>query len=397
MTGAGRVNELDAVRGIAAFLVVLHHCWQSILPDQNTFPFVASDMAVSQAARQAAFWINVSPFRLLFAGHPAVGIFFVLSGFVLTKSLRGPRRASYLPFVIRRVFRIWVPFALVILCAAGLRYLIAPEPIVDRAWLNDSWSTPLSWELIAGHLLMLGTPTYVNLDNPMWSLVHEMRISLVFPLLAMLTMRFPRAALGASIAAFAVLSINRLVGHFTAPTDSNIVGGVLMSVIQTVRYCMFFTFGIILALKSAAIGDWLGSRPRTQAALWFIALALLWIPYTAGYVEFAYAVGAFVLLALCIHSPRAGRALRHPALAWLGKVSYSLYLVHLLVLLSLVHLLNGVLPLYAILLIVIPLSLLAAALSNRFIELPCNDFGKRLVSRLPRGAQRGPAIASDTG
>src|SRR5277367_96361 len=40
-----RVNELDSVRGIAAFIVVLHHCWEAILPDQNTYPLLGRALA----------------------------------------------------------------------------------------------------------------------------------------------------------------------------------------------------------------------------------------------------------------------------------------------------------------------------------------------------------------
>jgi peptidoglycan/LPS O-acetylase OafA/YrhL len=377
----GRIDELDAVRGIAALVVVLHHCWQALLPDQNTFPFVLGALPITAQARWAA-WINLSPLKLLFAGHPAVGLFFVLSGLVLTKQLQGARHLGYGQFVIRRFFRIWVPFAIVILVAALLCQRLG-GPLVDLPWINESWSAVPGLSLVAGHLLMLGTSYYVSLDNPMWSLVHELRISLVFPLIARLAERAWRPLLFASLGLFTLLSITHLTDFAIGTVAHTALGrDLLHSLVQTLRYTLFFVLGIGLGLKGAAVGTWLRQRSRARLQLWVLAFALLALPYLAGYIELAYAVGATLLLALCMHSLRARQLLKMPVLAWLGRVSYSLYLVHLLVLLSLVHALHGVLPLPAILVLGVTLSLGAADLCNRLIELPANRLGKRLASYL---------------
>jgi peptidoglycan/LPS O-acetylase OafA/YrhL len=111
-----------------------------------------------------------------------------------------------------------------------------------------------------------------------------------------------------------------------------------------------------------------------------VAIVLLSMPYLAGYVELAYALGATLLLALCMHSQRARKVLAAPVLAWLGKISYSLYLVHLVVILSLVHALYGVLPVGTILLFAVPASLAIADLTNRLLELPTNHLGKRIAA-----------------
>lgn len=373
-----RIGELDAVRGIAALVVVLHHCWETLLPDQNTFPFVAAPLT---AATRWAAWVNLSPLKLLFAGHPAVGVFFVLSGLVLTRQLQGARRATYPQFVIRRIFRIWVPFAIVILCAALLCQGLG-GPLPQLPWIDESWNVPLTWQLLAGHLLMLGTTAFVSLDNPMWSLVHEMRISLVFPFLARLTDRAFRPVLVASVLVFTLLSITHLTGALIARMPGELAQGLTRSLIDTLRYGLFFVLGIGLAVRSSEVDAWLKRRTRSRMLLWVLAFALLGLPYLAGFVELAYAVGATLLLALCMHSARARQVLRVPVLTWLGKISYSLYLVHLVVLLSLVHALHGLLPVPVILGIGVLASLAIAELTNRGLELPANALGKRLASAL---------------
>lgn len=380
ITRTGRMGELDAVRGIAALVVVLHHCWQTLLPDQNTFPFVREEGAVSAAHRWAA-WVNLSPLKLLFSGHPAVGVFFVLSGLVLTRQLQA-RATTYPQFVVRRVFRLWVPFALVILMAAGLCALLA-APLPGLPWLNGSWNEPVSWQLLAGHLLMLGTTAYVSLDNPMWSLVHEMRISLLFPLLLRLARRQAGWLLAGAAGLFAVLSITSLRELVMQPVPQGLARELLCSGVDTARYGLFFVLGMVLALKGGRISAWLRQQSPARRRLgWLVAFTLLAVPYLAGYLELLHALGATLMLALCRASMQARRLLGARLLSWLGKVSYSLYLVHLLVLLSLVHLLVETLPLLVILGLAVLLSLGLAELCHRLIEEPANRCGKRLAGWL---------------
>jgi peptidoglycan/LPS O-acetylase OafA/YrhL len=374
-----RVNELDSVRGIAAFIVVLHHVWETILPDQNTFPLLGRAAAGTGWLADIAFWISVSPLRLLFCGHAAVGVFFVLSGFALTKSLENPRQRSYGPFILRRFFRIYPPFAFVILASAAFCYLFKPLPIPGRDWLNLSWNEPVSLQLVAGHLLMLVTAgTYNSLDSPMWTLVHELRISIIFPLLAAAAIARPRPALIASAGVFAVLSVRHLTTLLGTVIHPDLLRDIVLSFIETARYVVFFVLGILIAAKNPAIERFLRRHARTVPLLWALAFCALAVPYAKAYLEIFYAAGAFLLIALCIHSDAAKRLLRHDALLWLGRVSYSLYLSHHVVLLAMAHLLYRQLPMWAILALFVPLSLIVAEILNRLIELPSSNLGKRL-------------------
>ena len=67
---------------------------------------------------------------------------------------------------------------------------------------------------------------------------------------------------------------------------------------------------------------------------------------------------------------------------WLGRVSYSLYLTHTVVLLSLVHALHGIVGHEWIVLAVLPLSLVVAGLYWRAVENPSMKLGRYLARRL---------------
>lgn len=105
----------------------------------------------------------------------------------------------------------------------------------------------------------------------------------------------------------------------------------------------------------------------------------------------AGAVTAAMIAALS--SGTFGALLRLRTIHWLGKVSYSLYLLHTVVLFSLVYLLYGVLPLWAILALVLPVSMVAAAAGYRLLEVPSIALGRRLTARAAKRVYRAASVA----
>ena len=180
-----RYSVLDSLRGIAALDVVLAHI----------FSFVS--------APALAWWIRFTPLRLFEEARSAVIFFFVLSGFVLTLSIIGGNGLAYRPYVVRRFCRIYLPFAAAILVAAALVAILHPR------YIPAFWATAGNWYdgsllTVAGHLLMIGTDRLLNLNGPAWSLVHELRISMVMPLLVSLVVWAPTRSMIALMCASAL-------------------------------------------------------------------------------------------------------------------------------------------------------------------------------------------------
>ncbi len=356
---AQRIVSLDSIRGIAAVLVVFAHLY-STLPEM---------------IQQSLLW-HVSPFRLLVVGRPAVIVFFVLSGVVLSLSLQRYPELSYKTFVVRRFFRIYVPFAVSIFASAALYSLIDPRPLPSlSAWFNrDIWSEELSFSLLASHLAMVGRPQDAILNGPMWSLIIELRLSLIFPFLFFLL--WPRAALLAAALLASALLTNLIAGNTSLGSEPYFNHSFKEVILISLYFLPFFLLGILIArhrdrvqLLVSQVG-FLG-----QGLLFISALALLSIPD-----DLANGVGAGLVIILAFGVPAVATLLSTPVLGWLGRISYSLYLVHVPVLGALVHLLYGSVSLEWIFLGVMVVSLAAAHLSYRFVELPSMLLGKRLTA-----------------
>lgn len=173
-TGASLL--LDLVRGLAAVLVLADH----------THHLFFGDIASTLAAPNHAPWLRLV-FPLTSAGVQAVDIFFVLSGFLISKSvLRWMAQGtwSWRRYFAHRLVRLWIVLGpALLLCALwdALRIALTPHtgslPVALAA-------EGVTWTNLSGNLIFLQTirtPTFGS-DRVLWSLAFEFWYYVLFPL-----------------------------------------------------------------------------------------------------------------------------------------------------------------------------------------------------------------------
>ena len=216
-SSSSRLLSLDSLRGIAAFIVLLDHCVHSLpdLEDKRILVHLAN-------------------------GSASVLIFFVLSGMVLTMTCTRRDPDKYIPFIVKRIFRIWPPFALAVLVAAVARLSLGHHNVVGTtATFMQNSASSITMRSLLEHLMMVGTA--LDLDPPMWSLIHEMRISLIFPPLVFLSLPRWRSALSSTF--LVTIVAEYLHSHNPA----------LQSLIMTIRFSFLFILGILIAEQRDAL------------------------------------------------------------------------------------------------------------------------------------------------
>ena len=363
----GRFDALDSLRGLAALVVVVNHCL-------NLFPPFGG-LGSGQSASAPDPWVAAllrSPLSLAWHGKGAVALFFVLSGFVLALPWFRVRGPSYGSFVTRRFCRIYLPYAVAVGLAMALAAALSglrPPPLTQ--WFDTAnWIEPIGWAAVLDHVLMLGA--HNTFDNAVWSLNHEMRLSLVFPLVLLPVLRFGPA--GAVVLAVALYGGAGAITHFAG------WNGPPAEVAATLRFGTFFVLGALLARYADALA--VHRSPWSGPAAWCALLAGLFLLW--GWQEpavMALGSGLVILAAVLPGGIRDG--LLRPAPRALGRISYSLYLIHLLVILSAVHLLYGRLPLPTIAAGAFAAALPVAWVFHLWIEAPANRLGRCLAAPAP--------------
>lgn len=311
VSSTSRYASLDGLRGVAALVVVIHHA-MLVSPD---FAGAYYDGGVGDSPIRQA--LTYSPLHVVWAGAEAVVVFFVLSGFVLGMAMRSPRFdwSGYFP---SRLVRLYLPVAGAVL----LGYLIILLPhdgATSSAWLDRTKGYPLS-DVIRDLTLVGGTSGVIS---PLWTLRWEVLFSLLLPVMAYAARLIPAWLLG-------VLCV--LLSTLGAWQD-----------VASLQYLPIFGVGIALSKewrRIAALTERLS--PRAAALAWPVALvaAVLlltsywWLVpvlvYSAANAigQFLILVGASLLLVVCVQWAPLHRVLSGRAVAWLGAISFSLYLVH---------------------------------------------------------------------
>ena len=379
----GHYYELDSLRGLAALTVMVAHIVGS-LP--------SSDATITGPMPFLMYLIRFTPLGFIIAGPAAVVFFFVLSGFVLALPfLKRGAVLPYGPFIIKRVCRIypayWAALALAILMNA-LCYR-GPVPGLSH-WFGAFWEPHIDWRSAFQHVWLINSFDYNKFNIVIWSLVMEMRWSLLFPLIMYFVLKYGwRTNLLGGIAGCAIgwgchFLRHQGVFHY----DHNYF--------NTLFYLPMFVVGALLAKHRERLQDRFLALSRTAK---YAVLILTFLAYTnANWLPQLFpgpglqklfnlsiikdllvtvAVASFIIMALA--SGKVSRILRLKPVHYLGKISYSFYLYHVICLLALLHLFYGRLPFLLIIAMVILAAFTMAALSYRWIEVPFIRLGKHLT------------------
>ncbi len=364
---APRLSELDALRGIAAFLVLLQHARvMGLDPRPFDHPLVE---------KAAHMLMHFSPLRVLEFGRGAVLFFFVLSGYVLTRALIRNGSPGLLAFAAQRTVRLMLPAAASVLLSVGLYAALAVDPALVAAAFQDHqtlyiWrAAPELADVLKASALLLTLEDRVVLNPVLWSLVHEWRLTLLLPLVLLLRGRvWWLLALGC---------VGMLLGAMHSGAENRMQLGPQFH--HTVLVSVYFGLSIASGAALALAGP-VPSLTRDQRFMGGVAAVALF-----GLASDVAVYVASVLLIVLAQQPGGfQRLLRRAPLIWLGQVSYSLYLVHAPVLVATMFALRGTLPLWASLTIGMVASLAAAEAFHRLVEAPTRDLARWAERRLRR-------------
>ena len=318
-----KIAYLDGIRGLASLLVFVHHFLLAFY-----FSYYSFDVGTSHInGLDVAFGRSI--FSVFANGHFFVCVFFVLSGFVLSRKYFQTNSTEVLvSAAMRRFLRLYIPVAVTmilsfVLLRAGQYYNVPAASITHSEWFGKLWDIPdpLSrlWYCLRTGTMFKGDNIF---DTSLWTMSIEFTGSMMV---------------------FAFLSLTHNTRHRS------------LSLTVLLLYCVFaydnnmvaFALGIGLNY----VEQWRMEKPKhpvhvTATALLFGGLILGSFPSTfniTGTVYerlpalllrgkgWAHVFGAwFVVLAFVLSGPLQRLGSSKP-FRFLGYISFSLYLLHPLV------------------------------------------------------------------
>ncbi|MEO7038895.1 MAG: acyltransferase [Gemmatimonadaceae bacterium] len=363
-TTSGRfIAEVDGLRFVAIALVVLFH-----VHDYLTTKF---RIPAGSAANEDLLD------RFAATGHYGVHIFFIISGFVLAlpfaaHSLGARPPVKLRAYFIRRLTRLEPPYILAML---GLAAAIAATGAAHG---------PILPHLLASlgyvHNIVYGVPSTINVVA--WSLEIEVQFYILAPALAIVFMvpnKWLRRAV-IVVAAGAIIAVQAWLAP-AAWVPLSVVG-----------FLQFFLCGFLIA--DLYVTDWKGKPQHTLAwdavsLVGWPLLAWLWMQETQ-YPALFIAL-AFALFCAAFRGTITSRVLGTPAIATIGGMCYSIYLLHF-PLISIIgrHTLSigstsaQWVHLLVQCVIIVPPVLLVCGIYFALIERPCmeRDWPQKLAARL---------------
>ena len=341
-----RLSGLDGIRGLAALFVVLHHC--RLL----SFPGFPADTGPG--------WLS-----WLLYGHFAVVLFIALSGFSLAVSparhdwrLDGLRR-----FARRRAWRILPPYWAALLFSLVVAWTLVPQP---------GQGAPTGKSVAIYGLLLQDVFGSPSPNGAMWSIAIEAQLYFAFPLLVLLVRRFGAVAMLSAVTVV-VLAVGLL-----AP------GVPLVATLLrlTPEFAVLFAVGLVAARvvrsPSRLPLHWLALAAVVPVFALIAVMGPVWTVTHFFWVDLALAPAAGLLLAAVAQGrpqPLVSVLDSRPVRS-LGSFSYSLYLVHAPIVVTLdhfvtaPHLAPGPLRFLVLAAMAVPASVLFARGFAALFELP---------------------------
>ena len=375
-----RLPYIDALRGIAILGVLAVHTHQVAPPAWVPLATVATN------------------------GHFGVQLFYLMSAFTLMVSRQ--RRAGreigvWRNYVTRRFFRIapmyWV---------AILAYL-SVMGLAPRHYAPDG----VTWWAVFGNFFFLHGwhPEWINSVVPVgWSVGVEESFYAILPLLALAITTWERAAIACVVSLPLAAWLAPLALKAFPGVSNEVMTGFLHFWLP--NQLPVFLLGILLFFALPKIAAWAEAHSRDRSLL-LLAIGALLVGLLVGGTtkmlppHIAFTLGFFCLAAALTVRPFG--LLVNPVTVYFGKISYSVYLLHYLLLgqaKELIYWINSYLPrsmsadgqFLAVLGVLMVMCAGICSVTYRYIEEPCIALGKRIIERMEerRAAGRLPHVTA---
>ncbi|HGW3736212.1 TPA: acyltransferase family protein [Acinetobacter baumannii] len=304
-----KINSAESIRGLACLAVVFSHFSLTYLPELHNFDNLTG------IGNSFTNWLYHSPFAFFYSGTSAVFIFFVLSGYVLSYAIlsKGSVNKKILSMSLKRYPRLAIP--VVISCI--LYSVILANINIDTSkvfWLKDYGRVNSIYESVYQGLFesfLFGSST---INFVLWTMQVELLASFViFFLLYILNNSKFYIFIFLSIACPLIMLL--VSAKMFLGTMSFVIGMYIYLYGKNIPKILLFP-SLILGLYFA------GAHNDSNSYRLFINIF-----GNKTYTLFNFMSGVLIVAGVLLNT-HVSKLLDNKILIYLGKISFSIYLLH---------------------------------------------------------------------
>ncbi|NOJ73719.1 acyltransferase family protein [Paenibacillus alvei] len=306
-----KIKSLEGLRGIAAFIVVIFHYFTNFYP-----ALVNANPDQLHTYNGIELKIAVSPLNVLYNGSFSVYIFFVLSGFVLSYKYFKTNDSSIITAsAIKRYPRLMIPVFFSVLCFYLLYKIELPwvtNNISNFSFMNalregtyasffsvNNYYNPVLWTMhfeFFGSFLVFGfCLIFGSARNRIWFYLLVTFIFWSTPYLAF------------------------ILGMFICDMKNN------LSLKINSRFFLF-----TLSIIALFLGSYPNVVGKVDSTIGIDDTIYSFLNFFKNPEIFYHSFGAAILLIVVLNSQKASKLLSNQFFQFLGKISFSMYLTHVL-------------------------------------------------------------------
>jgi len=375
--------HLEGLRGIAAIMVILSHFVVGFYPalyNGNT-----GEMHTGQKLEST---IYDTPLNLPYAGNFAVCIFFVISGFVLSnKFFKTQNKKTIIEMAIMRYFRLLLPvlFSIVlayVLLKSSLFFNIEVGEITHSTWwLSTFYNFSANFiEMLKQGFFGVFFKNETSYNSLLWTITYEIYGS--FIIFATLYI-FGNSKIRHVV--YIILIILLIDTYYSAFIYGLLLSDIYNKNYNPTGYWKLKSYVIpILLIVGLLIGAYPPVTPSTTSIYNYIKLPNL------NSMILYHNIGALMVTTSILISTRLKKIFSIKTLTYIGRISFSTYIIHLIIICSLSSYifltLSKFLSYNTNFIITFTISittiLTSAHLIHKFIDHPGIKFSKLLYSKI---------------
>ena len=311
-------------------------------PNLNGLRFLAASMVIVSHIEQHLDWFNIKSSSLVAVheiGKKGVSLFFVLSGFLITYLLLQEKATtqtiSLKNFYLKRIYRIWPLYYLVVISA----FFILPHfhffnlPGVSENLSNDFNIRFVLFLFILPNVSQILYP-FLPFGSQLWSIGVEEQFYIIWPLIIKISKKVLTSILvfiaGLPLIIIFITQIIKIFFHTAGITNTILLFAKNYLTITSIDLMAMGALASLLLIKKH---KWLTFIYHPITQYFVLAILILFFgtnAYLPMFNNIMYGIPIAIFILNLASNPAVIINLKNPVLDYLGKISYGIYMYHLL-------------------------------------------------------------------